>query len=90
MCQGFMALQEHADLIILLVEMIYMGQKDLPCFKEGEATIHSMKQRFFPTDKVFNEAECRTYINGLINESLDNWRTVVYDRIQYCCQGILE
>jgi hypothetical protein len=29
---GFMALQEHADKIIMLVEMMMLGQKDLPCF----------------------------------------------------------
>ena len=29
---GFMALQEHADKIIILVEMMMMGQKDLACF----------------------------------------------------------
>ena len=30
---GFMALQEHADKIIILVEMMMMGQGDLPCFE---------------------------------------------------------
>jgi hypothetical protein len=33
---GFMALQEHADKIIILVEMMMLGQKDLPCFQDGE------------------------------------------------------
>jgi len=32
MKQGFMALQEHADKIIVLVEMMMMGQKEMPCF----------------------------------------------------------
>jgi len=27
-----MALQEHADKIIMLVEMVMLGQKDLRCF----------------------------------------------------------
>ena len=31
--KGFMALQEHADKIIILVEMMVMGQQDLPCFE---------------------------------------------------------
>ena len=31
--RGFMALQAHADKIIALVEMMMMGQKDLPCFE---------------------------------------------------------
>lgn len=29
---GFMALQENADKIIVLVEMMILGQEDLPCF----------------------------------------------------------
>lgn len=33
---GFMALQEHADKIIMLVEMMMLGQKDLPCFRDGD------------------------------------------------------
>ena len=31
--QGCMALQEHADKIMILVEMMMMGQGDLPCFE---------------------------------------------------------
>ena len=31
--RGFMALQEHADKVIILVEMMMMGAKDLPCFE---------------------------------------------------------
>ena len=30
MVQGFIALQKNADKIIVLVEMMCMGQKDLP------------------------------------------------------------
>ena len=55
MKQGFMALQEHAEKIIVLVEMMMMGQKDLPCFVEGEGTIKSMKERFFPSGKRMSE-----------------------------------
>ena len=30
MCQGFTAIQKNADKIIILIEMMAMGQKDLP------------------------------------------------------------
>jgi hypothetical protein len=43
-----MALQEHADKIIALVEMMMMGQGDLPCFVQGEETMRTMKQNLFP------------------------------------------
>lgn len=84
-----MALQEHADKVIILVEMMLMGAKDLPCFKEGEQTVRALKERFFPTGKRMNETEAGQFIDSLIVDSYGNWRTRVYDKIQFCCQGIL-
>ena len=46
---GFMALQEHADKIIMLVEMMMLGQKDLACFQDGDAAVATLKERLFPT-----------------------------------------
>ena len=45
---GFMALQEHADKIIKLVEMMFLGQRDLPCFVQGETLIKELKDRILP------------------------------------------
>jgi phosphatidylinositol kinase/protein kinase (PI-3 family) len=84
-----MALQEHADKVIILVEMMMMGAKDLPCFKDGELTVKTLKERFFPTGKRMNETESGIFIDSLIEESYGNWRTRVYDKIQFCCQGIV-
>jgi len=84
-----MALQEHADKIIVLVEMMMLGQKDLPCFIEGENTVRAMKERFFPNGKKMSEIEAAQFVELLIKESYGNWRTIVYDGIQYCCQGIV-
>lgn len=36
---GFMAIQEHADKVIKVVEMMFMGLNDLPCFVLGEDLI---------------------------------------------------
>jgi hypothetical protein len=63
---GFMAMQEHADKIIILVEMMMLGQKDLPCFYEGEQTVSKLKERFFPTKKMMTEAEAKRYTEDLI------------------------
>ena len=54
MQKGFMALQEHADKIIVLVEMMMMGQGDLPCFEQGEQTIRIMKLNLFPDGRRFS------------------------------------
>jgi phosphatidylinositol 4-kinase B len=86
---GFMALQEHADKIIILVEMMMLGQKDLPCFQDGEQTVVDLKTRLFPTQKVMSEAEAKRFTEDLISSSENNWRTNLYDTVQYCCQGII-
>lgn len=86
---GFMAVQEYADKIIKIVEMMFMGQSDLPCFQLGEDLIGHLKERVLPHGKIMNEVECAKFVDTLIVESYDNWRTNVYDKVQYCCQGIL-
>lgn len=48
MVNGFLAIQENADKLILLVEMMCLGQKDLPCFKDGEQVIADLKSRIYP------------------------------------------
>ena len=81
---GFMALQEHADKIIILVEMMMMGQGDLPCFEQGEETIRIMKENLFPEGRRFTAHESMQFTDWLINQSVNNWRTIWYDRVQYC------
>lgn len=89
MKQGFLALQENAEKIIIIIEMMFLGQNDLPCFKGGEKTIRDLKDRFFPTGKMFSDSECQRFIDNLVVESYNNWRTGCYDTFQYQCQGIL-
>ena len=55
---GFMAIQEHADKIVKLVEMMVMGQPDLPCFVQGEALIKDLKGRILPNGRILSEVEC--------------------------------
>ena len=91
MVQGFTAIQKNADKIIVLVEMMAMGQSDLSWFEGGiDQIIRDLKTRIFPIGRVFTKQRWREFINNLIYQSQDNWRTVMYDRIQYCWQGILE
>lgn len=87
---GFMALQEHADKIVKLVEMMFLGQNDLPCFELGEDLLKNLKQRLLPNgSRLMNEVEASRFVDKLIQESFDNWRTRAYDKFQYCCQGIV-
>jgi len=64
----------------MLVEMMMLGQKDLPCFKDGENTVRTLKDRCFPTKKKMSEIEAAKFIDSLIKQSYGNWRTQAYDR----------
>jgi len=32
-----------------------------------------------------NETEAAQFVDLLIKQSYGNWRTIVYDKMQYCC-----
>ena len=49
----------------------------------------TLKERFFPTKKMMNETEAKRFTEDLIVQSENNWRTILYDKAQYCCQGIV-
>ena len=57
MADGFRALQEHADKLLILVEMMLMGNNDIKCFIEGEETIRIMKRNLFPDARVLSKEE---------------------------------
>ena len=76
---GFMAIQEHADKIIKLVEMMFMGLNDLPCFVQGANLIGELKARILPsqttpdehhlsksTSRLMNEVEAARYVDALV------------------------
>ncbi|CAG9329930.1 PI4KB_9 [Blepharisma stoltei] len=85
--KGFLAVRKRTEEILLLLEMTRNGVgRQLPCFSDGERATESLKKRLVPE---MSAAQCKGHIVGLINESLDNWRTNWYDRYQYLCQNIL-
>lgn len=59
-----MALQEYGDRILVLVEMMLIGNQDLPCFQNKERTLTDLKERLYPLRsdegqyKRMNRAEC--------------------------------
>jgi phosphatidylinositol kinase/protein kinase (PI-3 family) len=80
MKHGFLALQENAEKIIVIIEMMFLGQNDLPCFKGGEQGLKELKDRFFPTGKRFSNSEAQKFIDSIVLESYENWRTRCYDQ----------
>eukprot|EP00536_Pseudo-nitzschia_multiseries_P005121 jgi/Psemu1/303121/fgenesh1_kg.93_\ len=83
----FIALRKHCHEIIVLVEMLQLGNEDLACFRgRPEDAIRELRQRF---RLDLNDRACLEYVNALIDESLENWRTNWYDRYQRYCVGVL-
>lgn len=67
--------------------MIVGGNEDLPCFNSTpDKALAELRDRF---KLDMNDAACRDYVDSLVDESLENWRTRWYDRYQRCCTGVL-
>jgi phosphatidylinositol 4-kinase len=85
--RSFIALRRHCMEIILLVEMLKKGNENLPCFRgRPDDAIRELRERF---RLDLNDRACLEYVNYLIDESLENWRTNWYDRYQRYCVGVL-
>ena len=82
-----MMLRKNAHKIILLVEMLVGGNEDLQCFAGNPDRALTELQERFRLD--MNDAAVRDYVDTLVDESLENWRTRWYDRYQRCCTGVL-
>ncbi|KAL3934039.1 MAG: hypothetical protein SGBAC_010143 [Bacillariaceae sp.] len=85
--RSFIALRRHCMEIILLVEMLKRGNENLPCFRgRPDDAIKELRDRF---RLDLNDRACLEYVNSLVDESLENWRTNWYDRYQRYCVGVL-
>ena len=86
-CRTFLCLRKHCLEITMLVEMLILGNEDLACFRgRPEDAIRELRERF---RLELNDRACMEYVNALIDESLENWRTRWYDRYQRFCVGVL-
>jgi phosphatidylinositol 4-kinase B len=85
--RAFIALRRHCMEIILLVEMLKVGNEELPCFRgRPDFAIQQLKDRF---RLDLNDRACREYVNSLVDDSIENWRTDWYDRYQRYFVGVL-
>jgi len=83
MAEGFQAIHQDNEKIIVLVQMLGQSQQDLPCFKKGVVpTIKELKQRLTPLGPYIklNKTQCAYQMNVLINEATASWSTAIYDK----------
>mmetsp|Transcript_22630 Transcript_22630/g.49415 ORF Transcript_22630/g.49415 Transcript_22630/m.49415 type:complete len:1318 (-) Transcript_22630:180-4133(-) len=85
--RSFLALRKHCLEIILLVEMLKNGNEQLKCFRgRPNDAIEGLRERF---RLDLNDRACREYVNSLVDDSIENWRTDWYDRYQRYFVGVL-
>ena len=83
----FIALRRHCMELILLVEMLKNGNEELNCFRgRPDYAIQQLRERF---RLDLNDRACREYVNSLVDDSIENWRTDWYDRYQRYFVGVL-
>ena len=86
--KGFLAVHKHRSKIAILVEMMWCGHgKKLGCFEGGQDAIDELKNRLNPKDYM-SKSGIMKFVDDLIGQSVDNWRTKWYDIFQYHVQGI--
>jgi len=84
-CKGYLAARKRREQFVLMIEMM-SNKSTLPCFQSGpEATIRALDQRF-SLEK--SRAGCISFVNDLIDTSINHWRQRYYDVYQSCCVGI--
>jgi phosphatidylinositol kinase/protein kinase (PI-3 family) len=84
--QAFLAARKYRERVIVLVEMMLSGNRDLKCFLGGpEAVMAGLHARFH--DGLSDRAAVNL-VHSLIDRSLDNWRTRWYDAYQRWAQGV--
>ncbi len=82
-----MELRRHYHKVVLLLEMLSVGNEHLPFFLGNpQRTIELLRKRFRPD--VHDQA-AEEHVQQLINLATDNWTTTCYDRYQRCWVGVL-
>jgi len=84
--RGFLEVRKHMDRVVTLVEMMMAYGPALPSFVMGPSCISDLQLRF---NMTLTEKECVSFVEGLITESLDHFKTRAYDKYQSFVNGII-
>ena len=73
---GFNTIRQYKEEILVLVRLII----------DDEIKLKNLNERFHSN---LNDEEFENFVNVLIDESIDNFRTIQYDNYQKLTNGIL-
>lgn len=83
--QGFLEVRKYASELTLILEMIG-PESNLPCLRDFNKAVMEFKDRLQLTK---TDEKCITFVESLVYNSQNNWRTAKYDEFQYLSNGIL-
>lgn len=84
--KAYIAANKHHREIILLAELMSMGDSASECFAGGRRwVIDELRDRFRPGETT---RKLKVHINDIIDWSMGNYTTRCYDRYQRCVNGI--
>eukprot|EP00916_Digyalum_oweni_P011821 GHVL01019638.1.p1 GENE.GHVL01019638.1~~GHVL01019638.1.p1 ORF type:complete len:652 (+),score=64.44 GHVL01019638.1:1914-3869(+) len=87
--KGFEVLRKNLDALLVNVDMLMMGKdnESLPCFSKGrDEVLCRLRDKFLPGQ---SSVQFRDHVHSMINQSIDHWRNLWYDRYQRVVVGIL-
>uniref|UniRef100_M4BH19 1-phosphatidylinositol 4-kinase n=1 Tax=Hyaloperonospora arabidopsidis (strain Emoy2) TaxID=559515 RepID=M4BH19_HYAAE len=85
--QGFLALQQHADTILMMIA-IMAQQSSCPCFlSQNPRDVLSATKQLFRLD--YNQSQVIKHVISLVRRSHSSYRTRQYDVFQRMTNGIL-
>ena len=73
---GFNTIRQYKEEILVLVRLII----------DDQIKLNNLNERFHSN---LNDEEFENFVNVLIDESIDNFRTIQYDNYQKLTNGIL-
>lgn len=84
--QGYVEACNHANKIMLMIDIVYAGNEKMPCFLQGRDYVLSNLRERFGVDLSRKERAAR--MARLIDTAHGNWTTKAYDQFQRLSLGI--
>lgn len=83
--RGYLEARKHAHKFLLLLEILSQESKMACWAGDVDASLAALRDRFHLD---WTEEQCVEHAHAIIEQSINNWRTVQYDRYQQITNGI--
>lgn len=73
-------------IVVFMYLLVFILDTTMPCFSNGQNAAELLRDRF---NLTMTESQVEAFLDGIIEQSYDSWRTRYYDRFQYMTNNIL-